>query len=95
MSKLTINDYINILTFYNKPIPKNNILIKQKAETLIATKLCRCIKKVNETQGARAIGICTQTIINSKGFTRKNMFTCKKPQHIQILKTKKNKSKKN
>ena len=92
MSQLTINDYKHILEFYNKPIPKSQILIKKQAEQILATKLCRCIKKVDKLNEARAIGICTKTIINNKGFTR-GKFTCKKKQSI-ILK-KKNVTKKN
>ena len=86
MSKLTTSDYKNILRFYNKLIPTNYRVIKQQAEQLIATKLCRCIKRL-EDEGPRAIGICTNTIINSKGFTRKARFTCKNPKKIRLVKT--------
>ena len=85
MSELTNNDYKRILEFYNKSIPKSKRLLKQQAEKMLATKLCRCIKKVDKENEARAIGICTKTIINNKGFTR-GKFTCKKRQEIQLKK---------
>jgi len=93
MSELTNNDYIKILEFYNKAIPKSKRLLKMQAEKLLVSKLCRCIKKVDKENEARAIGICTKTIINNKGFTR-GKFTCKKKEIIS-LKKKKNITKKN
>jgi hypothetical protein len=85
MSELTNNDYKKILDFYNKPIPKSKRLLKTQAETLLASKLCRCIKKVDKENEARAIGICTKTIINNKGLIR-GKFTCKKKQQITLKK---------
>jgi hypothetical protein len=93
MSELTNNDYKKILEFYNKAIPKSKISLKMQAEKLLVSKLCRCIKKVDKENEARAIGICTKTIINNKGFTR-GKFTCKKKETIS-LKKKKNITKKN
>lgn len=86
MSQLNNNDYKTILEFYNKSIPKSKRLLKMQAEKLLVSKLCRCIKKVDKENEARAIGICTKTIINNKGFTR-GKFTCKKKETI-ILKKK-------
>jgi hypothetical protein len=91
MSELTINDYKRILEFYKKPIPKSKRILKLQAEKMLANKLCRCIKKVDKINEARAIGICTKTIINNKGFTR-GKFTCKKKQSIILSKSKKNKT---
>ena len=85
MPELTNNDYKKILEFYNKTIPKSKRLLKQQAEKIIATKLCRCIKKFDKEYEARAIGICTKTIINNKGFTR-GKFTCKKKETISLKK---------
>lgn len=93
MTELTNNDYKRILEFYNKTIPKSKRLLKQQAEKLLATKLCRCIKKIDKVNEARSIGICTKTIINNKGFTR-GKFTCKKKETIS-LKKKKNTTRKN
>jgi hypothetical protein len=62
--------------------------MKLQAENILASKLCKCIKKVDKVNEGRAIGICTKTIINNKGFTR-GKFTCKKKQSI-VLKKKTN-----
>jgi hypothetical protein len=93
MSELTNNDYKRILEFYNKSIPKSKRLIKIHAEKLLATKLCRCIKKIDKENEVRSIGICTKTIINNKGLKR-GKFTCKKKETIN-LKKKKNTTRKN
>lgn len=92
MSELTTNDYKNILEFYKKTLPKSKRILKMQAEKLLASKLCRCIKKIDKGFEARAIGICTKTIINNKGFSR-GKFTCKNKQSIKL--SKKNKTKKN
>ena len=96
MSQLTINDYKHILEFYNKHIPKSQILIKKQAEHILATKLCKCIKKINLKikNEPRAIGICTKTIFGRKGYTR-SKFTCKKKQLVEFKKTNKTKTRKN
>ena len=79
--KLTKNDYINILEFYNvKDISNLSYKeIKNKAEEIIALKLCSCIKKVDPKlqNESRAIAICTNNIVNRKGL-KINRFTCKK-----------------
>ena len=94
MSQITINDYKHILEFYNKPIPKTQILIKKHAEHIMATKLCKCIKQValkikNEP---RSIGICSKTIFNRKGLSR-GKFSCKKKQKVEFKKTRSRKIK--
>ena len=86
-SMLTNNDYKKILQYYHENIPESRKNIKLNAENIIATKLCRCIKKVDKANEARAIGICTKTIINNKGFTRGN-FKCKGKPTISIRKIK-------
>lgn len=93
MAELTNNDYKRVLEFYKKSIPKSKRLLKIQAEKILTTKLCRCIKKVDKENEARAIGICTKTIINNKEFTR-GKFTCKKKQSI-ILKKKNSLTRKN
>ena len=85
MSELTTNDYKHILEFYKKTLPKSKRILKIQAEKLLATKLCRCIKKVDKKNEARAIGICTRTIINNKGYSR-GKFTCKNKQTIKLSK---------
>ena len=88
---ITNNDYKKILKHYHKSIPATRTLIKINAEHILATKLCRCIKKVDKEHEARAIGICTKTIINNKGLTRGN-FSCKGKLAIDLRKTRKNRN---
>jgi hypothetical protein len=94
MSTLTNKDYTKILEYYNISLPKSKRILKQKAEKILAEKLCKCIKKIDPINEAKSIGICTKTIINNKGFTRGN-FQCKKKQTITLKKiVKKNKNSK-
>ena len=85
--KLTKLDYANILHFYKKKIPKSNKILKLQAEHLLAEKLCRCIKKLGPTNEVRSIGICTQSVINQKGYTR-GKFSCKNKQRVSISRRK-------
>ncbi len=94
MSKLTDKDYKDILNYYNKKIPNSKRLLKIGAENVIADKLCRCIKKIDLENEAKSIGICTKTIINSKGIKRGN-FTCKGKRNITLRKNNNKKTKKN
>ena len=85
-TRLTNKDYISILKYYNKNIPKSKILIKNQAEKIMAQKLCKCIKKVDPIYEAKSIGICTKSIFNRKGLTR-GQFQCKKTQSVKFKKT--------
>jgi len=87
MAELTANDYKKILEYYNKPIPKSIRLAKAAAEKILAQKLCRCIKKVGPDE-SRAIGICTKTVFNRKGYTR-GKFKCKGKQSVKTRKIRK------
>ena len=69
-TELTNKDYVSILKYYNLPIPKSKRLLQKQAEQIMATKLCKCIKKIDPQNEAKSIGICTKTIFNSKGYTR-------------------------
>ena len=56
--------------------------IKEKAEHLLATKLCKCIKKVEKKYSEkysekRAIAICYNSVIKKKNL-KTFRFTCKK-----------------
>ena len=86
MSEITDTDYKKILEFYEISIPRSNRLLKMEAEKILATKLCRCIKKVDAKNESRSIGICTKTIINTKGFTR-GKFKCKGKKFVTFRKT--------
>ena len=89
MSELNNTDYKTILEYYKKNIPKSKRLLKIEAERILASKLCKCIKKIDPTNEAKSIGICTKAVINRKGFSR-GKFTCKKKPSIQIKKIEKN-----
>ena len=94
--KLTRSEYIEILNFYNinfnPNMPLN--LLRKSVEKIIATKLCRCIKKVNnETHESRAIGICNKSVIKNKNLGIYK-FSCKKrPQLLLKNNDKKNNNK--
>jgi len=85
MPELNNNDYKTILEYYKKPIPKSRRLLKIEAEKILASKLCKCIKKVDPTNEAKSIGICTKSVINNKGY-RRGKFTCRGKPKIQIKK---------
>ena len=83
--KLTKKDYITILQFYKKDIPRSTKLLKKHAEKIMSQKLCKCIKSIGVSDEPRAIGICTRTIFNNKGYSR-GEFTCKKKQTVKFIK---------
>lgn len=87
---LSLDDYRNILKYYDNTIPRSHAELKRAAETLMANKLCGCIKKVGKTPSqteGRAIGICTKTIFNKKGIKR-GSFKCKKRTRTVSMKKK-------
>ncbi len=90
MGILKKDDYIKILNYYKIPIGRTDSskTIKIKAEEILADKLCKCIKKVKQTDDeidtetpteaeSKAIGICTDSIFRRKGLKHSG-FTCKK-----------------
>ena len=90
MTDLNNNDYKLILEYYKKPIPKSSRLLKLHANKILSEKLCRCIKKIETKNESIAIGICTKTIFNRKGYTR-GKFKCKGKSFVNFRKTLKNK----
>jgi len=88
--KITDSDYKKILRFYDQPIPSNKNALKNKAEDILALKLCTCIKKVNPTlekkSEPKAIGICTRSIFNNRGLTR-GKFKCLTKRSLSFQKT--------
>ena len=92
-TELTNEDYKDILTYYKMVIPRSKRLLKKQAENIMSEKLCRCIKKVKEkktppiTEG-QAIGICSKTIFNRKGFSR-GKFRCQKNRTVKFRHTNK------
>ena len=91
---LTKEDYIKILNYYNiNYYKKSSKYIKRKAETILADKLCKCIKKVNNNNDnsdeSRAIGICKNSVLTKKHLTV-GKFSCKKrPRFSTTLKKRK------
>lgn len=82
---LTNKDYKSILKFYNKKISTSSRVNKKTAETILATKLCRCIKSIGTRDENKALRICTSKIFQTKGL-RRGKFTCKKRQTVDIRK---------
>ena len=93
---LNLSDYKKILNFYkiNYSLFNNNKII-DKAEDILANKLCRCIKKVNKPKKDkdRAVGICRHSVIRKKGL-RINTFHCKKKPRLTNFSRTKRKVKK-
>lgn len=77
--KLTKKDYKNLLKFYKIKTKKNISYknLKKKGEKILASKLCKCIKKVNSKNENISIPICKSSIFNKKNLNIKK-FTCKK-----------------
>lgn len=82
---LTNKEYIQILSYYKKNIPKNRTQLKIQAEQILGDKLCKCIKKVEPTNESKSIGVCTKTVLNSKGLTR-GKFNCTGKKRSIVLK---------
>ena len=83
--KLTKKDYKDILKYYKVPRSNNRSKNMKLAEHLLATKLCRCIKKVQKTSALAepaAIGICTKSIFKTRNL-KYHRFTCKKGYKIK------------
>ncbi len=81
--KLTHADYVKILHHYqgDRATRKNKKSVKERAHRILAEKLCRCIKSVddnasNEPDEGRRIAYCTRSIFNTKGL-RQHGFRCK------------------
>ena len=79
MSSLNRQDYINVLKFYNKPIPKEFKSIKNDVLNILSNKLCCCIKKVKRSKKteSEAIGICKKSVLHTKKIDIYR-FKCKK-----------------
>jgi hypothetical protein len=91
--ELSDNDYVSILTYYKMDIPRSKRLLKKQAEKIMAEKLCKCIKKIDNINEEKSIGICTKTIFNSKGLTR-GQFSCKSPRIVHFRRAKNGKTEK-
>ena len=86
--KLSGKDYDIILNYYEidtSGLNKNSI--KEKAENILAEKLCRCIKKVDigGKDESKAIAICSKSVLHKKGI-KANKFECKKKARLIVNK---------
>ena len=78
MTRLTSNDYLKILDYYNiDSLGMKKRHIQAAAKDILASKLCRCIKKIATTNETRAISICKNSIFTKKRLTV-GRFKCKK-----------------
>ena len=83
--KLNSGDYNKILNHYNKRIPKTLKNRKDRAEKLLAKKMCSCIKKVKiktkkkspSLEKSGKIAICTKSIFKNRGL-KYNRISCKR-----------------
>lgn len=92
MNSLTNADYTSILNYYKIPISETmtNEDIQNEAEKILASKLCKCIKKVDKKgkSESTSISICRNAVIQKKGYDIFR-FTCKnKPKLIPKNNTK-------
>jgi hypothetical protein len=64
------------------------LALKQKAEDILATKMCRCIKAVqqyNASPEKNAIAICRESVLKKKNLNNYT-FTCKKKVKFNLPK---------
>ena len=94
MTELNNKDYNAILRYYGIPITsKNKKKNKAIAEHLLATKLCRCIKKIKKTTSLsekESIAVCNDSIFTKRNI-KYNKFSCK--QQYRLIKNKKTRRK--
>jgi hypothetical protein len=83
-SGLTKLDYIKILKFYHIKLPKTTAKMKELANNIMASKLCKCVKNINTPNN---IASCTNSIFKFKGLTRGN-FKCTKNKTVRFTKQK-------
>lgn len=92
MFPLLLKDYKTILNFYKiKYNTLTNKEIKQKAENILADKLCKCIKKVDSQNNEKiSIPICKDSVFKKKGL-HMYRFTCKNKPSLKAKKNTKRK----
>ena len=91
--KLLKDDYKKILNYYNLSIPTKKKALKNKAENILADKLCKCIKKVSRKSGGREtkhIGTCRKSVLKKKSL-KAFRFKCKNKPTLLTRKNKKHK----
>jgi hypothetical protein len=79
--KITKKDYMKVLKYYNVNMDDKSSFksVQDAAEDILASKLCRCIKKINPTEKneSKNIALCTNSILKKRGL-KASKFTCKK-----------------
>ena len=76
---LTNKDYLDIMKFYKIDVSNmNKRQIKERAENILANKLCRCIKKVDPfiKNEQNTIALCRKTVLLNKNIINFG-FRCK------------------
>jgi len=95
--KLTHQDYMKVLEYYDVSMPKSHASVKKKAEDILADKLCRCIKKVKRSQNTSnervPVGVCRTSVIHRKKLDI-YQFSCDKTPSLKKYKGKTYKVKK-
>jgi hypothetical protein len=95
--KITKSDYEKILSYYRIPFENlSAVELKQKAEAILATKLCKCIKSVErKVDPKNVISLCTASVFGKKGLKYFDM-SCKgraklhSRKGLRLTKTRKN-----
>ena len=87
MESITAEEYNAVLRYYD--IDATGMTSKQRkrrAEDILATKLCRCIKKVEDKveEKSQAIAICTESVISKKDL-KVSGFKCDKKKKVKGL----------
>lgn len=90
---LNQDDYKKILDFYSVTY-NNNAELRQLAENILATKLCRCIKKLKRTtfDEKTSVAICANSIFKKRNL-KYNRFSCKKDARLRGKSMKKTRKK--
>lgn len=86
MFKLLLKDYKTILNYYDIDYDKlKNTEIKNKAEEVLAQKLCKCIKKIDRKNKTNPVPLCKNSVISKKGLHIYN-FSCKNKPSLRYKK---------
>jgi hypothetical protein len=84
---MTKSDYEKILSYYKIPFAKLSTLeLRQRAEDILATKLCKCIKSVEKKFSPKStIALCTASVFGKKGLKYYDV-SCKGKAHLHSRK---------
>lgn len=91
MESITAEEYNAVLRYYDiDATGLNSKERRRRAEDMLATKLCRCIKKVEDKveEKSKAIAACTNAVISKKGL-KISGFKCDKKKQVKGLRIRK------